>query len=347
MILDTYTDNTLLGKLLEECSTNTCEAGNSLLWRVYLSKNNFRPRTGPMQVQRAMLVRSVGGEYELQNRMDVELGLGTSEGTKIVRGKKTKQRAKKIEAAKTVEGKKAKASAKNEREMSTKTKKSDNGHNQNNHVKQDGGKKSKCTVCQRTECPRTRKKPCEYKKEYSRPSCPDPTKPLGDATVVFLDSEFQHYPDTIGGRKRRTIMEIGAVAAKPDSKKRKWERVGDEFDQPIRVKRFNMKLIGIMKQEKMKERCIKGGVDVKDGFQNLLTYLKGLPGDSKVFKGHNFIPSDMRHMFEHLKHAGVEDPINDLEEAGIAGIADGMRFIPKHKELSHLRVRRRTRRQAI
>ena len=132
-------------------------------------------------------------------------------------------------------------------------------------------------------------------------------------------------------------MEIGAVAAKPDSKKRKWEQVGDEFDQPIRVKRFNMKLIGIMKQEKMKERCIKEGVDVKDGFQNLLTYLKGLPGDSKVFKGHNFIPSDMRHMIEHLKHAGVEDPINDLEEAGIAGIADGMRFIPKHKELSHLR----------
>ena len=221
--------------------------------------------------------------------------------------------------------------------MSTKTKKSDNGHNGNNHVKQDGGKRSKCTVCQRTECPRTRKKPCEHKKDFSKPSCPAPTKPLGGATVVFLDSEFQHYPDAIGGRKRRTIMEIGAVAAKPDSKKGKWEQVGDEFDQPIRVKRFNMKLIGIMKQEKMKERCIKEGVDVKDGFQNLLTYLKGLPGDSKVFKGHNFIPSDMRHMIEHLKYAGVEDPIKDLERVGIAGIADGMRFIPKHKELSHLR----------
>ena len=159
--------------------------------------------------------------------MDAELGLGICERTKKVRAKKTEQRGKKIQAAKTVEGKKKKATAKSERKMSTKTKKSDNGHNQNNHVKQDGGKRSKCTVCQRTECPRTRKKPCEYKKEFSKPSCPAPTKPLGDATVVFLDSEFQHYPDTIGGRKRRTIMEIGAVAAKPVSKKRKWEQVGD------------------------------------------------------------------------------------------------------------------------
>ena len=338
-VVDSYTTDTVLSKLLEACSSNTVECGNSMLWRVYLPKDRFRPKEGKGAVQRTMTVRSKGGEFAVQSAMEEELGLSSSDATKERREKKDAASERKREYLKTVEGKKGAANKKNKRKG--KTAAQDKGHNKDNHTKQEDKKTAACTVCLRKECPRTRAAPCVYKKDYSKPKCPDPTEELADDTkIIFMDMEFQNYAQEVDGDKQRTTMEWGAVPATYENKKRKWVQHKDEFDEQIKVKRFDMKNVKRLKQEDMVTAC-RGpdALPVEEAFDRFLTWVKNqVKADQKwVLKGHNFVSADMRHWIEHLNNEKVEDPIQQLSDAGCMGIIDGMRFIKKHKTLDHLR----------
>ena len=135
-------------------------------------------------------------------------------------------------------------------------------------------------------------------------------------------------------------MEWGAVPATYENKKRKWVQHKDEFDEQIKVKRFDMKNVKRLKQEDMVTAC-RGpdALPVEEAFDRFLTWVKNqVKADQKwVLKGHNFVSADMRHWIEHLNNEKVEDPIQQLSDAGCMGIIDGMRFIKKHKTLDHLR----------
>ena len=343
-IVDAYTSDSILGKLLEACSSNTVECGNSMLWRVYLPKDRFRPKEGKSAVQRTMVVRSVGGEFKVQTMIEEKMGLASSVETIERREKRDAASEKKREQAKTTGGKIAAANKKIKRKGVEARK--DKHHNKSNHQNQDDNKKTTvCTTCLRAECPRTRSVPCVYKKDYSKPKCPDPTEVLpGNTRIIFMDMEFQNYPQEIDGDKVRTTMEWGAVPATFDTRKRKWVQHKDEFEEQIKTQRFDMKNVKRLKQEEMVTKC--RGEDAKpagEAFEGFLTWAKGQVGEDQkwVLKGHNFVSADMRHWIEHLDNEKVDDPIKQLSEAGCVGIVDGMRFIKKHKSLTDLRHKKK------
>ena len=343
-IIDTYTTDGILQKLLEDCTTNTAECGNSVLWCNYLPKDKFRPREGKPLVQRVMLTRSKG-EGAVQTAIENELGLASAPVTIERRERMDASMQKKRDAQKTDEYKRKRANKKEKRKTTTKAK--DKNHNGQNHKKQDSGKgkKTKCTVCLRVTCPRTKANPCEYKKEYSKPKCPFPTRVMEEGTrVAFVDMEFQNYPQEIDGDKERTITEFGAVAATYNSSTKRWTQHKPEFQKKIKVKRFDMKTVKRLKQEDMVKACRgPGALPVEEAFDSYLTWMgdQVAPGQQWALKGHNFVSADMRHWIEHLKNAGVEDPIKKLKESRCAGIIDGMRFIKKHESLRELRNKKR------
>ena len=105
-----------------------------------------------------------------------------------------------------------------------------------------------------------------------------------------------------------------------------------------------MKTVKRLKQEDMVKACRgPGALPVEEAFDSYLTWMgdQVAPGQQWMLKGHNFVSADMRHWIEHLKNAGVEDPIKKLKESRCAGIIDGMRFIKKHESLRELRNKKR------
>ena len=141
-------------------------------------------------MQRAMLTRSKG-EGAVQTAIENELGLASAPVTIERRERMDASNQKKRDTQKTDEYKRKRANKKEKRKTTTKAK--DKNHNGQNHKKQDSGKgkKTKCTVCLRVTCPRTKANPCEYKKEYSKPKCPFPTRVMEEGMrVAFVDMEF-------------------------------------------------------------------------------------------------------------------------------------------------------------
>ena len=70
---------------------------------------------------------------------------------------------------------------------------------------------------------------------------------------------------------------------------------------------------------------------MKEAFDGFVTYAKSEDGKAVVLKAHNGIAADMHFLVEAAKAAGVEDPLQDLEDAGVLGIVDPARIIPKYK----------------
>ena len=93
---------------------------------------------------------------------------------------------------------------------------------------------------------------------------------------MCTDFEFQFYPQTVDGDKERTTMEWGAVPATYDSKKRRWVQHMDEFDEQIKVQRFDMKNVKRLKQDEMVTACRgPGALQVGDAFGKFLTFGEG------------------------------------------------------------------------
>ena len=335
-VVEMYTHPSIIEKLLEESSSNTCEAGNSLLWCMYLPKDKLRMRLGPTAVNRTMLVRSIG-PGQTANAIDGRLGLSQNMKTHERRVESDAQRRKKAAFLQTKQGKIQQAMQKNNRNREIVAPEKDKGHNKGeNHLNQDKEEKAGqcCSTCGRRKvavCPGG--KACTYTKS-KKPRAPNPTMAVKEGTrFVTFDLEYQlEKVNLTDEHKSRQVLEIGAVSSTCNKtcNKRKWTNHKGEYERQVKVSRISTNTLKYTGKG-LQEACRENGVGMKEAFDGFVTYAKSKDGKAVVLKAHNGIAADMHFLVEAAKAAGVDDPLQDLEDAGVLGIVDPARIIPKYK----------------
>ncbi|MEC7287858.1 MAG: hypothetical protein VXU42_04130, partial [Verrucomicrobiota bacterium] len=335
-VVEMYTHPSIIEKLLEESSSNTCEAGNSLLWCTYLPKDKLRMRLGMTAINRAMLARSMGAGATA-NAIDDLLGLSQNKKTQKRRMKLDAKSRKKAAFLQTKEGKIWQGKRKNNRNREIVAPENDKGHNKKeNHLNQDIEKKAGqcCSTCGRAKveiCPGG--KACPYIAS-KKPTAPNPTIAVEEGTrFVTFDLEYQFEKVNLTDEhKSRQVLEIGAVSSTCNKtcNKRKWTNHKGEYERQVKVSRISTNTLKYTGKG-LQEACRENGVGMKEAFDGFVTYAKSEDGKAVVLKAHNGIAADMHFLVEAAKAAGVEDPLQDLEDAGVLGIVDPARIIPKYK----------------
>ena len=338
-VVEMYTHPSIIEKLLEESSSNTCEAGNSLLWCTYLPKDKLRMRLGMTAIKRAMLARSMGAGATA-NAIDGLLGLSQNEKTQKRRVELDARSRKKAAFLQTKEGKIWQGKRKNNRNREIVAPENDKGHNKKeNHLNQDIGKKAGqcCSTCGRAKveiCPGG--KACPYIAD-KKPTAPNPTIAVEEGTrFITFDLEYQFEKVNLTDEhKSRQVLEIGAVSSTCNKtcNKRKWTNHKGEYERQVKVSRISTNTLKYTGKG-LQEACRENGVGMKEAFDGFVTYAKSEDGKAVVLKAHNGIAADMHFLVEAAKAAGVEDPLQELEAAGVLGIVDPARIIPKYKLIS-------------
>ena len=89
-IFDTYGRVELCSKLLFECSCNTAESGNCVLWGFWLPKTMLKPRTAAFMLDMAQMHKARGWQHAV-SALQSGLGLASSGLVVDARGGKDKK----------------------------------------------------------------------------------------------------------------------------------------------------------------------------------------------------------------------------------------------------------------